>query len=313
MNTRSYSFLLSLLLHGLIISLMVMEFSWGREEFQKTPPALLMIDLTKVQIGDKTNLPPQIKKKAEQPKKAVHSTPKPKEKQDLTPKVSKAPTPKPTLVKPKETPVQKNAVQIKETKKVSPKKPAQKPKGTPKKATPSPKRADKPTPKPTSPKPTNNLKSLLASVDKVRKPITPSPIQTQPAEEPVDQQVTEGIQGGTGGSLTQILSISEQDLIANKLRGCWNVDAGAAGVDEMIIEIRADITRDGRVKLAKILNNNNHPSFRSVAESARRAVYICDNLGEESPFKILAEKRPESYNDWKEIYIRFDPATGGVF
>lgn len=290
---------------------MVMEFSWGREDFQKTPPALLMIDLTKVQIEDKTNLPPQIKKKAEQPKKTVPSVSKPK--QDLTPKVSKAPAQKPTTVKPKETPPQKNAVQVKEPKKPSPKKTTQKAKETPKKTTASPKKPVKSSQKTASSQPTNNLKSLLASVDKVRKPITPSPIQTQSVEEPVDQQVTEGIQGGTGGSLTQILSISEQDLIANKLRGCWNVDAGAAGVDEMIIEIRADITRDGRVKLAKILNNNNHPSFRSVAESARRAVYICDNLGEESPFKILAEKRPENYNDWKEIYIRFDPATGGVF
>ena len=102
-------------------------------------------------------------------------------------------------------------------------------------------------------------------------------------------------------------------LIANKLRGCWNVNAGVEGAEEMSIELRASVGRDGRVKDVRVLNNKNNPVFRSMADSAVRAVYICDSLGEESPFKILSTKHLDNYNSWKEIHLRMNPVDGGVF
>ena len=113
------SFWWSLLGHIVIITLMVLDLSFGFDKHVPTPPAVMMIDLTKVKIANKTNLPQKsvIQKKKVEPK----PTKKVEEKKVSTPKPSPKPVqkaePKPA-VKPKETPV-KNASPVKmpETKK----------------------------------------------------------------------------------------------------------------------------------------------------------------------------------------------------
>ena len=47
---------------------------------------------------------------------------------------------------------------------------------------------------------------------------------------------------------------------------------------------------------------NSDSFFRSVADSARRAVYIC-----EPAYKILSEKYPEKYDKWQTMLLRFNP------
>ena len=181
----------------------------------------------------------------------------------------------------------------------------------------TPKSEPKPTPK-TEPvkeqpkkKKSNGLKSLLASVEDIKKNARPS-TRVQDIQD-IGQEVQDGIDGGTEGSLMQPLTISEKDLIANKLRSCWNVDAGLNGIENMIVEVRAYVNRDGTIRDVKILNMRSDDAFRSVAESARRAIYICADLKEESPFKMLAEKRGDNYQGWKEIFVRFNPMDGGVY
>ncbi|MBQ9738115.1 MAG: hypothetical protein IJV75_01190, partial [Alphaproteobacteria bacterium] len=176
-----------------------------------------------------------------------------------------------------------------------------------------PKPTSKPEPAKEQPKKkkSDGLKSLLASVEDIKKNARPSTsVQDTPQ---TGQEVQEGIEGGTKGSLMQPLTISEKDLIANKLRSCWNVDAGLSGIENMIVEIRAYVNRDGSIRDVKILNMRSDEAFRSVAESARRAIYICADLKEESPFKMLADKRGDSYQSWKEIFVRFNPLDGGVY
>lgn len=100
-----------------------------------------------------------------------------------------------------------------------------------------------------------------------------------------------GIEGGTGGSYFSELSISEIDAIAGRLRACWNLDPGAMGIKDMIIEIRAFLNKDGSVRKVDIINTSRYNSdahFRSVADSARRAVYIC------APYSILPINMPTS-------------------
>lgn len=298
---RKQAYIFSTVMHAGILLLMWADWSFSFQEFDKTNTPVIMVDLKKVQIADKTNLPPKVKK-----------TPKPTvtpaaPKTDKTPATKTTVAPKPAEpVKPKEHPKPKDSVKAalppkRDEKKTQPKK--------------KPETVKKPTPpntaKPDKKAAQSDLKSLLASVDRIKKPARPS---SQTTEAPATgQEVQDGIEGGTGGSLMQPLTISEKDLIVNKLRGCWNVDAGATGIDDMVIEVRAYVARDGRVKDVKILNMKNDASFRSVAESARRAVYICDALGDESPFKLLADTRKESYDAWKEIFVRFRPLDGGVF
>lgn len=312
-SRQSSSLGLSVGLHILVLILMFFNFSWNTSEFEKSPPAILMVDLTKVKIAEKTNLPPLVK---EVKKKEPAVTPKVEEKkpapkkEDKTPLVKKVEPPQKTEpVKPKETP-KKEAVKVQETKKEVKKDP---PKKEPKKEVkkketpkPQPKVAPKPVPK----KQSQGLQSLLASVEKVRKPANQAPAKTAT---PVGETVNKGIAGGTEGSLMSDLTISEKDLIANKIRSCWNVNAGVQDADKMIIEVRAFINKDGSVREVKILNMKQDPIFRSMAESAKRAIYVCDAKGEESPFRILANKRPEMYSSWKQIYLRMNPVDGGVY
>ena len=120
---QSYSLGLSVGLHVIILFLMLFNFSWQTNEFEKTPPAILMVDLTKVQLSDKTNLPPEVKVKKKEPKKATAPKPqsKPKEKKPATktPTVKKEPVVKKLEpVKPQAKPTQKDAVKVNESKKV---------------------------------------------------------------------------------------------------------------------------------------------------------------------------------------------------
>ena len=280
------SFLWSLLGHIVIITLMVLDLSFAFDKHVPNTPAIMMVDLTKVKIADKTNLP---QKTVAQKKKApVKPTPKAEEKKIAPPKSTQKPAqksePKPVL-KPKETPVKEAVpVKTKETKQEIPKsKPIQKQK-------------------------TNsnyNLQELLTSVEKVRK----TPMRKELPQEDLLPE-TDGIQGGTEGRIDQVLTISERDFLASELQKCWNIDAGVERADEIIVEIKAWINKDGTVRDVKIMNSMTIPSFRTVAESARRALYICDNKGADSPFRILANKYADHYGDWKEISLRFNPLQG---
>lgn len=309
---ESKSYFLSSALHIGIVALLLTDWSMMRPDFDKTVTPVIMVDLSKVQIGELTNLPAEIKKA-----KAAAAAAQPQE--APAPVVNKTPptaAPKPEPVepaKPKEQEAPKDSVAVQAPK---PKESKDTKKDTKK---PAPKKPEKPSP--SKKKTGGDLKSLLAAVDKIKKPAATAPSTGTTTGAPggsnstgaTGQEIQEGIKGGTGGSLMQPLTISEKDLIVTKLRGCWNVDAGATGIEDMVIEVRAFINKDGRVKDVKIVNMKNDASFRSVAESARRAVYICDTMGEESPFMMLAKTRADNYDDWKEIFVRFRPLDGGVF
>lgn len=168
------------------------------------------------------------------------------------------------------------------------KKPAPKPVPKPVKKPAVPEKP-KPQPKKEEPKLANPLKSLLASVDALEKEGEKDQTATIKEDAEVNNM---GIEGGTGGSYFSELSISETDAIAGRLRACWNLDPGAMGIQDMIIEIRAYLNRDGSVREVKILDTGRYNSdryFRSVADSARRAVYICEPV-----YSIFAEKYPEN-------------------
>ena len=298
----SRSFLYSLLLHVGVITLLLIGLpSFTRNRAEMTPVPLY-IDLKNVQITAKTNLPEANHKtpKKEEVKKTVETKSEPKP----------APTAKPVEEKnepektPEPTPIVKDAVEVQEEKpapKKKPVKPAPK-KKAPEKTTTTQKKETKEQ---------EDWQKLLASIDAVKKKPDPLPVkEAEPTETQASQ--SEGQTSAVGLS-NQPLTLSERDFIASKLRSCWSVDAGQEGIENMIIQIRVFVGRDGRVLDAKILNMTSDPAFRTVAERARRAIYICDGLGSESPFKILSEQHPETFDMWKEILLRFNPVDGGVF
>ena len=157
----------------------------------------------------------------------------------------------------------------------------------------------------------DDFQTLLASVDGMRSR-TEADVEPDYLEEEAENK---GIRGGQGGSYARELSVSEKDMLGLKLRACWNIDAGVRGAQNMIVEIRAYLSPEGQLTNVKILNAKRYKedaAFRSVAESARRAVYICADKKEESPFLLFPQRYPNDYDGWKTLLLRFNPLDGEV-
>lgn len=278
----------------------------------------IIVDLNNVKISEMTNLPPKAKMGKED--KAASKV-KRKIENNYTKEEPKKDDKRPTAKEPEEeaAPEEVAPTEPKKDYLVAPQ--PKKPKAPKKKPTP-PVPAAKPKPKP-KPKPevkkeqkqpekgkpqlANPLKSLLASVDALEKEVGNT------NQEATIKEGTEvnnmGIEGGTGGSYFSELSISEIDAIAGRLRACWNLDPGAMGIKDMIIEIRAFLNKDGSVRKVDIINTSRYNSdahFRSVADSARRAVYIC------APYSIFADKYADKYDKWNTMLLRFNPLDGQI-
>lgn len=309
----------SIALHLAVFLIWVIEvpmFWWDRTPAGQVP---IIVDLKDVKISEMTNLPPKarfgdenkeaskIKRKVE--KQYTKETPKPAPKPEVKEEVKTEPKPQPEPAAKPEPPKQDFLVAP------QPKKPQAKPQ--PKK--PETKVEPKPEPKSTEvkkepekeaakeePKLANPLKSLLASVDALEKEGEKSETATIKEGTEVNNM---GVEGGTAGSYFSELSISEMDALAGRLRACWNLDPGAMGIEDMIVEIRAVLNQDGSVRSVEIMNTSRYGSdshFRSVADSAKRAVYIC------APYKILADKYAEKYDEWRVLKLRFNPIDQSV-
>lgn len=302
----------SIALHVIVFSLIAIDLPmfWR----QRTPPGQvpIIVDLQNVKISEMTNLPPKAKFAKED--KAA-STVKRKIEKKYTQEENKAPEPQPKKPEPKAEPKKPEPAPEPETpkkdflvapqpKKPQPKvEPKAKPKPEPKK--PEPKKVEPK--KKTEPELANPLKSLLASVDALEKEVgNKSETATIKEGTKVNNM---GVEGGTAGSYFSELTISEMDALAGRLRACWNLDPGAMGIEDMVVEIKATLNQNGTVREVQIIDSgryNRDSHFRSVADSAKRAVYIC------APYKILSDKYPEKYDEWRDLRLRFNPMDGGV-
>lgn len=308
----------SLALHFVVFLLIMVDIPlfWHNKTTLNQVP--IIVDLNNVKISEMTNLPPKAKMGKED--KAASKV-KRKIENNYTKEEPKKDDKRPTAKEPEEetAPEEVAPTEPKKDYLVAPQ--PKKPKAPKKKPTP-PVPAAKPKPKP-KPKPevkkeqkqpekgkpqlANPLKSLLASVDALEKEVGNT------NQEATIKEGTEvnnmGIEGGTGGSYFSELSISEIDAIAGRLRACWNLDPGAMGIKDMIIEIRAFLNKDGSVRKVDIINTSRYNSdahFRSVADSARRAVYIC------APYSIFADKYADKYDKWNTMLLRFNPLDGQI-
>jgi len=303
------------LLYSLFLHLTIIIVGYfGLPYFKSEPPEkterILIVDLSKVQIAEKTSL-----KKAEAigkpkgPKKVEERKPKPKPvpkkpapKPKPVPKPAPKPVPKPApkpVPKPEPKPEPKPVVKPKPV----PKKPELKPKPVAKpkpKLTPKPKKVKRPKPKLT-PKPQPSFDDLMASVEKLRKDESKS----EPKKAKGDPKGKAGAVDAAAISrdregLGDVLTLSEIDMIRAQIEKHWNVDPGKAGALDMQIEIAVTFDPNGAVRTAEIVNSsrmNTDLAFRSLAESALRAVFMA------SP--VTAPKK--KYEVWREVRLFFSP------
>ncbi|MFQ5958152.1 MAG: TonB C-terminal domain-containing protein [Alphaproteobacteria bacterium] len=167
------------------------------------------------------------------------------------------------------------------------------------KVEPKPAPVEKPKPKP-EPEPQQNfstlLKDLAAKPKQSPEPAEPKQdAKPKPAETPRKSTVT--------SVRNEPLSLSVIDAIRRQVEDKWNVPIGARDVADLEVEIRILLQPDGTVTAAQIvdqqrLRQSGEEFFRSMAESARRAVWRA------SPLQNLP---PEKYNQWREITFTFKP------
>jgi hypothetical protein len=96
------------------------------------------------------------------------------------------------------------------------------------------------------------------------------------------------------------LTLSEIDMIRAQIERFWNVDPGKAGALEMQIVIKVSFNSDGTVRRADIVDQGRmarDPAFRSLAESALRAVFMA------SPIKAP----PKKFDVWRDVSLTFSP------
>jgi outer membrane biosynthesis protein TonB len=104
-----------------------------------------------------------------------------------------------------------------------------------------------------------------------------------------------GLAHGQSASLSQ----SELDALKARLAQLWSPPAGAKDPSELVVVVRVQLGRDGRLSGPPIvMTSGTSQLFMASRDSAARALL----LGQ--PYTML---RPEHYDMWKDIEITFDP------
>jgi hypothetical protein len=106
-----------------------------------------------------------------------------------------------------------------------------------------------------------------------------------------------GVRGGISSSQ---LTASELDALRRQLERCWTPPAGAAGAEELAVEVRVSLTPSGDVSRAEVVDQarmRREEFYRVAAESAIRAVLRC------APYSLPRA----SYANWQSLLINFDP------
>ena len=105
-------------------------------------------------------------------------------------------------------------------------------------------------------------------------------------------------------SLDKRLTLSEEDAIRAQFMQCWSIPLGIPYDDTMVVKIKIYLNTDGSLLKPPVVVQHermNKPSekyFRTLAESALRAVRRCD------PIKV---PDIDQYENWKNLQLNFDP------
>ncbi|MPZ40163.1 MAG: cell envelope biogenesis protein TolA [Rhizobiales bacterium] len=104
---------------------------------------------------------------------------------------------------------------------------------------------------------------------------------------------------GTPRGAARQLTQSELDALRARLAQLWSPPAGAQNPQELVVAIRIRLKRDGTLAAPPMVTTSGQsPLFMAARDSAIRAVF------RGQPFDML---RPETYEEWKDIEVTFDP------
>ena len=108
--------------------------------------------------------------------------------------------------------------------------------------------------------------------------------------------------GADVDELAPVVTASEIDAVRRKIYPCWSVPSGAKGAKDLVVDIDMELSADGTVIKADIVDKrrmSNDPYFNIAAESARRAVLDprCN------PLPLPKDK----HDKWKSMTMSFNP------
>jgi outer membrane biosynthesis protein TonB len=153
-----------------------------------------------------------------------------------------------------------------------------------------PRRRPQPAPRP----PEFNVDNVLALLDQ-RAP--------RPQPPPASTRVEEFASRGLGAQNAFTLDI--RDALLAQMRECWNVPVGAPNPEQLVVEVRVFLARDGDLAQAPLLMPQSRAAaarnsyVNAAAQAALRAVNVC------APYRGLPVDR---YDAWREIVMTFDPS-----
>lgn len=70
------------------------------------------------------------------------------------------------------------------------------------------------------------------------------------------------------------LTTGEEDGIRAAIEQRWSIPAGMANIEQYKVQLRLYMRQDGTVEKIEVVNPSNDPGYRTIAESARRAVLM---------------------------------------
>jgi colicin import membrane protein len=104
---------------------------------------------------------------------------------------------------------------------------------------------------------------------------------------------------GTTRGTAATLSQSELDAMRARLTQLWNVQAGTERPEELIVEVRIRLNKDRRLAAPpEVVSHGTSPRYQAAADAAVRAVL------QGQPYNML---RDETYAQWQDIVVTFDP------
>ena len=84
----------------------------------------------------------------------------------------------------------------------------------------------------------------------------------------------------------------------------WQLDQDARGLENATVEIEISLDNNGEIQEIEFQNEQENETYRSVAESAQKAINSSKDV-----FEKMAKEYPDEYNLWKSILITFNPQT----
>jgi hypothetical protein len=156
------------------------------------------------------------------------------------------------------------------------------------------KQPPKPDPKPSPDKPQKDAPKFNA--DQVAQLLDHREPQRQmAAAETVNPTANLGSAAGTAAQLSQ----SEIDALRARISNCWSPPPGVDANSKLYIVLDVQFKPDASMAREPAVVEGSASSLGpALAESARRALLKCQ------PFTML---RPEHYDQWKDLQLKFDP------